>query len=78
MVTERKKLKLIHKTQGEENISMGNHQCVNLGRQTGRREKKQEILLTNQKINNKMEIVFMCQNHSKYKWIQFINQKAKN
>ena len=44
MVTERKKLKLIHKTQGEENISMGNHQCVNLGRQTGRREKKRDII----------------------------------
>ena len=76
MVTERKKLKLIHKTQGAENISMGSHQCVNVGR--NREGKKQEVLLTNQKINNKMEIVFMCQNHSKYKWIQFINQKAKN
>ena len=55
---------------------MGSHQCVNVGR--NREGKKQEVLLTNQKINNKMEIVFMCQNHSKYKWIKFINQKAKN
>ena len=36
MVTKRKKLKLIHKTQGAENISMGNHQCVNVGRQRGK------------------------------------------